>query len=249
MNYIELNYVSEGPLSQSEIESSSKSLWQLYNGYFQDLKENERFNDRMDNVISFDYNWNNEIDRKVCSELLAYMVNQINEGVVNYPTLTRNKVAEFDSVAGKYNSDFLLHYVERRIETDPTNKKEIKELVIGISKLISSTPQLSHLKLEINPQVIDSSFIKAGAFLKQIKDNKSGGCYIATMAYGDYDHPQVMKLRSFRDDILSTSLIGRGFIRFYYFISPKLVILLKDFKTVNKLIRKSLDVFIKTIKR
>ena len=31
--------------------------------------------------------------------------------------------------------------------------------------------------------------------------SNNSGCYIATMAYGDYDHPQVLVLRRFRDDI------------------------------------------------
>ena len=29
---------------------------------------------------------------------------------------------------------------------------------------------------------------------------KKVGCYIATMVYGDYNHPQVLVLRRFRDE-------------------------------------------------
>lgn len=78
---------------------------------------------------------------------------------------------------------------------------------------------------------------------------KSYGCYIATMAYGDYDHPQVLELRRFRDDFLANTIAGRMFIKTYYFISPKLVELLKNHKSVNKLIRKALNQFIKVIKK
>lgn len=38
---------------------------------------------------------------------------------------------------------------------------------------------------------------------------KTEGCYIATMAYGDYNHPQVIKLRKFRDDVLKSNI---GFV-------------------------------------
>lgn len=75
------------------------------------------------------------------------------------------------------------------------------------------------------------------------KTKKNEGCYIATMAYGDYDHPQVITLRKFRDDVLLKSMIGRLFVKLYYFISPKLVSLLKDLKVVNAFIRKILDLF------
>ena len=76
----------------------------------------------------------------------------------------------------------------------------------------------------------------------------SGGCYIATMAYGNYDHPQVMILRQFRDDVLSKSQFGKWFIKTYYFYSPKLVEKLKNKTTVNSLIRRGLNQIIKFIK-
>ncbi|MCL2097507.1 MAG: hypothetical protein FWH23_01940 [Bacteroidales bacterium] len=76
----------------------------------------------------------------------------------------------------------------------------------------------------------------------------SGGCYIATMAYGSYEHPQVMILRQFRDDVLDKSVLGRWFIKFYYHYSPKLVEALKDKQFINKSIRNMLNQFIKVIK-
>lgn len=75
------------------------------------------------------------------------------------------------------------------------------------------------------------------------------GCYIATMAYGNYDHPQVMELRSFRDEFLSKSVIGRRFIRLYYKYSPALVEKLRDKPKTNKMIRTLLDHLIKTIRK
>jgi hypothetical protein len=50
-----------------------------------------------------------------------------------------------------------------------------------------------------------------------------GGCYIATCVYGTYDCPEVWVLRRFRDNTLSISWLGKGFIRAYYSISPKVV--------------------------
>lgn len=76
----------------------------------------------------------------------------------------------------------------------------------------------------------------------------SSGCYIATMAYGDYEHPQVMILRQFRDDVLDKSAFGKWFIKTYYHYSPKLVEKLKEKKEINKAIRITLNQFIKLIK-
>ena len=49
-----------------------------------------------------------------------------------------------------------------------------------------------------------------------------GFCFVATAAFGDYDHPQVRLLREFRDRVLLTSAFGRGFTRTYYRYSPPL---------------------------
>lgn len=84
-------------------------------------------------------------------------------------------------------------------------------------------------------------------FNKAKKSNQS--CYIATMAYGDYNHSQVLELRKFRDEFLSKTIIGRNFIKLYYKYSPSLVQRLKNKKGINLIIRKALDQFIKTIKK
>ena len=86
---------------------------------------------------------------------------------------------------------------------------------------------------------------KVGSTISSATD---GGCYIATMAYGDYNHPQVMILRKFRDDTLSNIFLGRSFIKFYYATSPHLVKLLKNQKYINQLIRNLLDRFVNKVK-
>jgi tetratricopeptide (TPR) repeat protein len=91
----------------------------------------------------------------------------------------------------------------------------------------------------------------AGTFAQEMRDkNKSeGGCYIATMAYGDYDHPQVIELRKFRDNYLSKFFLGRRFIKFYYKNSPTWVEKLNNKTTINRTIRYSLNILISIIKK
>lgn len=76
---------------------------------------------------------------------------------------------------------------------------------------------------------------------------KKSSCYIATMAYGDYEHPQVIVLRKFRDYVLIKYFIGKLFVKLYYFISPKIVLVLKNNNTINRIIRKILDKLIEYI--
>lgn len=121
-------------------------------------------------------------------------------------------------------------------------------------------PKISPQKKVINPSYTHSSTNHITASQRQITTSpintypktststkSSEGCYIATMVYGDYDHPQVLALRAFRDNVLKSSLLGRMFISSYYAISPKLVNLLKNKKRINQIIRRLLDNFVNFI--
>lgn len=91
---------------------------------------------------------------------------------------------------------------------------------------------------------ISSEFLTK--FFKDAADSE-GGCYIATMAYGDYNHENVITLRKFRDKILNKYFFGRIFIKVYYKLSPKLVALLKGNVRINSYIRKTLNLFVKIL--
>jgi len=83
---------------------------------------------------------------------------------------------------------------------------------------------------------------------KNVQPVKKEGCYIATAVYGSYDCPQVMVLRRFRDNVLSTNFWGRTFIKIYYSTSPWLVRNFADKKWFNSFFRKKLDKLISYLK-
>lgn len=70
---------------------------------------------------------------------------------------------------------------------------------------------------------------------------KKEGCYIATAVYGSYDAPEVRVLRRFRDETLRQTKWGRLFIRVYYRLSPPVAEKLRNAKTLNGMVRKGLD--------
>ncbi|MFZ2284966.1 MAG: CFI-box-CTERM domain-containing protein [Lutibacter sp.] len=109
--------------------------------------------------------------------------------------------------------------------------------------------KLNEIKKDIDTEeMFLEKQIEFNGLLNKLK-NRNSGCYIATMAYGDYEHPQVMELRKFRDDYLSKTILGRSFIKLYYKYSPSLVEKLKNKQSINLIIRKGLDQFIKTIRK
>jgi hypothetical protein len=74
-------------------------------------------------------------------------------------------------------------------------------------------------------------------------------CYIATAVYGDYDAPQVLILRHFRDNTLSKSAAGRLFIKAYYRFSSPIARRLKTMRHLNAAVRGILDRFVSYLSR
>ena len=60
-----------------------------------------------------------------------------------------------------------------------------------------------------------------GRQLSVPKESKDGGsCFIATAVYGSYEAAQVRVLRTFRDEYLMNTTLGKFFVKVYYVISP-----------------------------
>ena len=93
------------------------------------------------------------------------------------------------------------------------------------------------IKVKSSNEQLENIFKESGFSIEDIKS----GCYIATCVYSSYHHKNVMMLRKYRDDVLNESLIGRMFIKVYYFISPILVKYFHDFKWFKKINRNILD--------
>ena len=120
--------------------------------------------------------------------------------------------------------------------------------VIGILEKIAVLPMeadvrahyLTNLKVLSQNIVVKSANERAAA--------SSGVCYVATLVYGGYDTPQVMKLRKFRDNVLMQYSAGRCFVHIYYLISPYLVNTLGNHNRVQNLIRSLLDKLVARLK-
>ena len=145
-----------------------------------------------------------------------------------------------------------------------TQVDDISNIVSPVSNKTAYTPKTAYVepsKITSQKKVITPSYAHSSnnhtasqrqittsptnTYPKTTSSTKSSeGCYIATMVYGNYDHPQVLVLRWFRDNVLKSNLFGRMFISTYYAISPKLVNLLKNKKHINQIIRKLLDYFV-----
>ena len=190
-----------------------------------------------------------EIDAQVSSMRMNMPYNQS----INYSKVDKMKASclNWSKVVELVSSEISLNDIDTIKNCSNQSKvSEYQNLVDFLfNKLgpiqINQVKHLCYWK-DVRAAQAKSTAKKVGSTISSATD---GGCYIATMAYGDYDHPQVLELRKFRDDFLSKTIIGRSFIKLYYKYSPRLVESLKNKQGINLIIRKGLDQFIKTIRK
>jgi hypothetical protein len=83
----------------------------------------------------------------------------------------------------------------------------------------------------------DSSYHSSSYKSTSIKETSSG-CFIATAVYGSYDTPELIILRTFRDQVLLNSLPGKIFVKAYYYLSPPIANFIQKSKILKTTVRR-----------
>jgi hypothetical protein len=104
---------------------------------------------------------------------------------------------------------------------DKSKKDVINQIVIVLKNTESLSEKLFQRIQQLNP-----NFKKA----------KSGACFIATAAMGDYDHPLVKDLREFRDNWLLKKEWGKLFTNWYYTYGPKAAKIIEKSNFLKKVV-------------
>lgn len=193
-----------------------------------------------------------EACKQIDAQVAAMRMNMSYNQTINYSKVDKMKAncLNWDKVVEVIGDGISINDIEAiRRCSNQSKVAEYKSLVdFLLSKLgpiqINQVKHLCYWK-DVRAAQAKSTAKNVGSAISSASD----GCYIATMVYGDYDHPQVLELRKFRDGFLSRTLLGRFFIKLYYKYSPSLVQRLKNKQGINSIIRKGLDQFIKTIRK
>lgn len=117
--------------------------------------------------------------------------------------------------------DLAFQYIERSLELFPDNPAylNLKALLLMEITGMTGTKELAVALLEkaaaINPRDIDiQNNLKAA--------KTSSACFVATAAYGSPLAQEVRALRLWRDEALLPTMLGKLFVRTYYWFSPPL---------------------------
>jgi hypothetical protein len=105
--------------------------------------------------------------------------------------------------------------------SDPTNVKALNPGELILTKIVAIDTARNATAVDVPGSSQPQPARDAWEFYHDAGGNADGGfCFVATAAYGDYDHPYVKVLRRFRDETLATFGAGRDFIAWYYAHSP-----------------------------
>jgi hypothetical protein len=88
---------------------------------------------------------------------------------------------------------------------------------------------------------------KFSGYKYKLVDNANSGCFIATATFGNYNSPEVIFLREWRDKILMESIIGRLFIQSYYKVSPFIAPIISKNNNLKKISKFLLIKFIHSL--
>lgn len=134
--------------------------------------------------------------------------------------------------------DMVIYPVDKMKSNGLPPQKYVR-LAYSIIKRIEHFDMNSHTTERY--EKIQSEF---SVYLKKYGGNNNDNCFIATMVYGNINHPQVFLLRQYRDDVLSQNIYGRTFIKVYYSTSPFFVEIFKKNRIIKSWIRKIIRFFI-----
>lgn len=85
---------------------------------------------------------------------------------------------------------------------------------------------------------------------KMTIESKSGAtCFVASAAYDDPNHPDVMYLRRFRDTVLAQNSAGRTFISLYWKVGPTLAVPVKRNATLRSIAQGAIGWTVAYLKR
>ena len=112
---------------------------------------------------------------------------------------------------------------EEALRLEVKNREQNMDYVVGKKATEDHIDTFNMLDKQgpLKRQLVISD-IKTGAGNMRIESKSGATCFVASVAYDDPNHPDVMYLRGFRDSVLNQSAKGRAFIAWYWRNGPKL---------------------------
>lgn len=90
--------------------------------------------------------------------------------------------------------------------------------------------------------------VNTGAGHMRIESKSGATCFVASAAYGDPNHADVVFLRNFRDRVLSRVLVGRAFISIYWRIGPGIACYVETMPSLRRLAKATIALSVRMLR-
>ncbi|MFN9115328.1 MAG: CFI-box-CTERM domain-containing protein [Bacteroidota bacterium] len=199
-----------------------------------------------------------QFKKRMRKDVLPTINNYYKIAYEHYIKFKKIENSDYELIEKLNNANDLLEFLIDEIKLEVNEIKQILPVLNDLRNkmAISNLGSLLSSNLE-DLNAIHSKLTQLAAKLTaywEIKDpegakkNKSG-CFIATAAMGNYDHPVVMDLRFFRDNWLLKRQWGIKFTNWYYTHGPKAANVIEKSKLLKSatfiLVVKPLQLFTK----
>jgi hypothetical protein len=177
-------------------------------------------------------------------EVRSRAVTSINAIISAYHTLAWNHVTAYVALGGAWpeyvaQSGSMITALEFAHGLSPSNKETIQSIINLLTLQITGIKYNDPYDNNLSKAVFLSDAYESAArqqlthyatkmraiepgYVAPNPQRQSPGCFIATAALGDHDHPTVVLLRQFRDQWLLNRPSGKRFVEQYYRHSPGL---------------------------
>ncbi|AZP12441.1 CFI-box-CTERM domain-containing protein [Undibacterium parvum] len=121
------------------------------------------------------------------------------------------------------STDLMQKAGEEALRLEVKNREQNMDYVLGkkVAEDHIETFEMLEKRGRTTRQTVRSDF-KTGAGNMHIESKSGATCFVASAAYENPNHPDVIFLRIFRDNVLNRSPAGRKFINWYWKNGPKL---------------------------
>jgi hypothetical protein len=152
--------------------------------------------------------------------------------------LTPEQAANLSAEIAKARLD--LERNARQAELDDANGRKAAQLHIAAFDEMDRSGRLTRHEIE--------STIRTGAGKMLIKSRSGSPCFVATAAYGDETHADVVYLRGFRDRRLQKSTCGRLFVAWYYRRGPTMAVAVMRSASLKRVAHTLISILVRALK-
>lgn len=185
---------------------------------------------------------------------LEFAIKEVIKGNLNYKNVEEwmNDNGKVNASVSSITPDEVNGWERASVTNDKDSRVWRKDKFEALMKLSELNKQTEFgWKIRINPyhNEIDAwhwqnlTDISGGNITQKVTSSgngnveKSRGCYVATLCYGNSECDEVLILKKYRDEVLVNTEFGRFLIKTYYLFSPKIVSLLNNKQKINNLIK------------